>query len=1102
MAVSTPQPVSQLVAIGASAGGVETLSALVETLPANFPAPIIVAQHLDPTRASHLKSILARRSTLPVRTVVDKEALEPGVVYVVPSNRQVSFTDHHVIIEEDGPDRPKPSIDLLFRSAAAVFGEGLIAMVLSGLGSDGAAGARRVKEAGGTVVIQNPRTAPYPSMPRSLAPTTVDVVTDVDAMGTLLYDLLTGSYSPVGPSEDRQLRVFLAELRERSGIDFAQYKEPTIQRRLQRRLMATGTRSLEEYRLYLETHSEEYDCLVNAFLIKVTEFFRDADLFDHLRAVVIPTLIAEGRERDKTLRLWSAGCATGEEAYSLALLVAEALGEEIAGWTVRIFATDLDGAAVDFARRGVYPASALEAVPATLLARYFTAAEEGSYSVDKTVRGLLVFGEHDLGQRPPFPRVDLCLCRNVLIYFTPELQRRALDLFAFALRDGGYLALGKAETTGSAEDYFMPVQTVPRLYRRRGEVHTVPQRAEAAQQSSSRHGRSDGRPSVQAARELARMREDAQRAQGAQFAAEQLLLHLPLGVAVLDRRYDIQRINGAARRLLGIHEAALGEDLTHLVRGLTVQNQHDLREALEGAVHSVASTLASIVSTEAEPGATRLLRIVCAPYNGRRGVATPIDAVGGGQGAGDARVLLTIEDVTEQEEARAAVVRRDATIEGLQKTVRMLRDANEELSVENVLARRSSEESILSNEEVQAAAEEVETLNEELQASNEELETLNDKLRRRQREGEKLAAAVGAQRRRLAAILGSLGEAVLVLDGEGRVVFANARASALFGERGEMFRASDADGRLLPLEATPQERARRSESFEMTFTHARTELDASRRWYEATGRPVRDAAEGETGTGEEGGDSVLVIRDITDRTLRRLQDAFLNVASHELRTPLTPISGYLQMLERGLNAGAREPQKLAGYARTARAQMGRMQRLIDDLLDVSRLESGKLRLRRVRTNLADVAHQAVGSAHMLPDGEHVRLDEEAARADPLWVDGDAVRIEQVVLNLLTNALTHAPAAEITVELRGGESAALTVRDDGPGIPLEAQPHLFTRFYQAEQDARGGTGGPGLGLGLYIAREIVEAHGGTLTLASTPGEGAAFTVTLPLVVEEP
>ena len=241
-------PTSQdLVVVGASAGGIEALSELVSTLPADFPAPIVIAQHLEPSRVSHLGEILGRRSRLPVHSVDEHEALRPGVVYVVPSNRDVEITDHAISLSSDQPGRPKPSIDLLLASAAQIFGEHLIAVILTGTGSDGAEGARRVKEAGGTVVIQNPETAQFPQLPRSLAPTTVDIVADLEAIGPLLRDLLTGAYTPDSPTGDRQVLALLEQVRVRSGIDFSRYRQPTIRRRLQRRMADTSQDSIEEY---------------------------------------------------------------------------------------------------------------------------------------------------------------------------------------------------------------------------------------------------------------------------------------------------------------------------------------------------------------------------------------------------------------------------------------------------------------------------------------------------------------------------------------------------------------------------------------------------------------------------------------------------------------------------------------------------------------------------------------------------------------------------------------------------------------------------------------------------------------------------------------
>jgi len=1117
--MAPPQPVTQLVAVGSSAGGVEALSALVASLPADFPAPLVIAQHLDPTRPSHLQEILARHSPLPVSTVIDDEPLVAGVVYVVPADRHVVIDDHHLHILAAGDDHPKPSINGLFRSAAAAYGEGLIAVVLSGLGSDGATGARHVKEAGGTVVIQNPRTAPYPSMPEALAPNTVDVIADAGAMGPLLRELLSGGHIPSGPHDDNQMRGFLAELREQSGVDFAQYKEPTIQRRLQRRLLATGTRSLEDYRAYMRGHPEESARLVNSFLIKVTAFFRDPALFGHLRNVVVPALVEEGRKRDRVLRLWSAGCATGEEAYSLALLIAEALGDELARWTIRIFATDLDRDAVAFARRGIYPAAALEGAPPELVAQYLVESD-GTYTVNKTVRGMLVFGEHDLSQRPPFPQIDLCLCRNVLIYFTPTLQRRALEIFAFALRDGGYLALGQAETIGAATDYYISAHWSLRLFQRHGARLALPGGSGRLLPAPSRQA-----TAVLPARELEQVREEIGRAQRRQNATEQLLQSLPVGVAVVDRHYDLQRLNGMARRLLGLRTEALGEDLMHQLHGLAPMDLHALRTAVDAALRGASRTLEGMATTAAEPGATRYLRIACQPAESLPSDVPAGEAPPTQQGY---EAVLVITDVTDavaarqgEATARAEAAQLEVANADLRETARALQAANEDLAGVNALLRGANEESVLGSEEMQAAAEELEVVNEEQQATNEELETLNEEqqatneelettnaeLEARHAEARELATAVEEQRRRLAAILSSMGEAVLVIDRAGRAAFSNAVFTDIFGaEIGgnaeSAFVAQDAEGHRLPLEATPQERARQGESFRMQFT--RLDAQGHRRWYEATGCPVhRDSRQSAGATdATTGGDSVLVIHDITDRTVRQLQDAFMAVASHELRTPLTPINGYLELLARGLARGVAEPERLANFVRLAQAELKRLKRLVEDLLDASRLQGGLLRLQRAPLDLAELARHAIATAQFIGEGRSMTLDLAYVASDaPVTVNGDADRLEQVLLNLITNALVHAPDAPITVRLRQSDGMAeLAVTDEGPGIAREAQAQLFTRFYQENRNAPGALSRHGLGLGLYIAREIMEAHGGTIAVESEPGYGATFALRLPLLAE--
>jgi two-component system, chemotaxis family, CheB/CheR fusion protein len=329
--MSTNEPLfahsSDLVVVGSSAGGIEALSVLVSTLPAGFPAPLVLAQHLDPNRPSQLGSILERRSALPIVIVSAHTPLAPGTIYVVPANRHVRISDGHVELEADRGERPRPSVDLLLSSASKVYGERLIAVILTGSGSDGAAGALDVKNAGGTVIIQNPQTAHYPSMPMALPPTSVDHIAELEQIGPLLADILNGIHlpEPRDRAEDT-LRDILGQVSRQTNIEFHSYKPSTILRRITRRMAVTQNQTLREYARYLEAHPEEIGELVMAFLIQVTEFFRDSEAFGYLREHVLPQLIERGHANGRVLRLWSAGCATGEEPYSLALLLSDKLG--------------------------------------------------------------------------------------------------------------------------------------------------------------------------------------------------------------------------------------------------------------------------------------------------------------------------------------------------------------------------------------------------------------------------------------------------------------------------------------------------------------------------------------------------------------------------------------------------------------------------------------------------------------------------------------------------------------------------------------------------------------------------------------------------------
>lgn len=1098
---------SHLVVVGSSAGGIDALSTLVSTLPAHFPAPIVVAQHLDPNRISHLGEILGRRSTLPVQTAGEHERLQPGIVYVVPANRQVQVSDGELTLLEEDKGRVKPSIDFLLRSAAEAYSDRLIAVILSGSGSDGAAGAWAVKRAGGTVIIQDPNTASYPGMPLSLAPTTVDIVANLERMGAILGDLIAGVPVPARSDEQKALDGLLEEVRTRSSLDFSSYKSPTIMRRLHRRVVATNSGNLEGYVRYLEGHPEEYQQLIGSLLIKVTEFFRDQELFQYLRETVLPAIIAAARTRDNEIRIWSAGCATGEEAYSLAILLLEVLGDELDQFNARIFATDVDAEAIAFARRGIYPAAVLAEMPEELISRYFT-RDDDTYQVKKRVRTLTVFGQHDLGQRAPFPNVDLVLCRNVLIYFTPDLQRHTLHLFAYSLRDEGYLVLGKSESASSLAEFFALEHKQLKVYRRQGDRILMPLARFSRPTASPQQRLEVPKRQPNTPEPARRQHEIIQRLRTLQESA---LLKLPVGLVVVNRQYDIQAINSMARVFLAIHGAAIGEDLIHLVQPAL---HLPLRRAIDMAFRTgTAASIDEIAVDGLSTDEIHYLQITCHPQRseGDRG---PIDTVLVviAEVTGLVRPRIELEQRLRKAEAELEQIRRtheeeinsrDQQLQRLLETNRQLLEANQELTSTNEELRTTNEEFLLSAEEAQAATEEVETLNEELQATNEELETLNeelqstveelnttnDDLQARSLELQEMARTSDEERARLEAILLSMGDAVMVVNRDGALVLTNAAYARMFGSSTATFMARDEDGHILPPEETPRERAARGESFRMEFTLVAP--DGLRRWFEANGQPIRHV-----GGIQQGG--VVVIRDITERSIQRLQEEFMTLASHELRTPLTLLQGMVQMLLRELpDQPANE--RLRQYGERALMYTRHLSRLVSDLLDVRRLQSGKFRLEREQVLLNTLVAETVESCQTLTTSQTIQLD---APQLPLYVQGDAGRLKQVLMNLLTNAIEYAPNTDrIDVRLqRLGNQAQIQVQDYGPGISAADFPHVFSLFYQSTRHD-GRPKRQGLGLGLYIVKEIVMAHDGLVTVSSSEGQGTIFTILLPLLTEQ-
>ncbi|HWE60578.1 MAG TPA: CheR family methyltransferase, partial [Chloroflexota bacterium] len=785
------------------------------------------------------------------------------------------------------------------------------------------------------------------------------------------------------------------------------------------------------------------------------------------------------------------------EAYSLAILVVDALGDQLDRWTVRIFATDLDEGAIEVARRGTYSRAALEHLPAEIVERHFTEVD-GAYEVKKSIRGLMVFGQHDLGQRAPFPRIDLCICRNVLAYFTVELQTRALQLFAFSLRDGGYLVLGRSESAGPLAEFFHPVQPQLRVYQRRGERMLIPSARLATAAPFTRRAAKSRR--VPAGPVAHSSRDDLARC----------LLALPIGVIVVDRRYDIQMMNGAASRLLGLHDVAIGQDLIHLARDLPAGQ---LRALIDAAFEEDASDSAVIPIAGARPagavletmtaGRRAYLRIECYPHVSERSEGDDRT-----QRTADT-VLLVVTDITGQETERrtrdeeaarrqADLAQAIAQLELQAEATRALIGNNQRLTMINIELSTAAEEAAIGTDEAQAATEELETLNEELHATNEELETLNEELQATNEElrttNEELqarsielqaqAAMLDEQRQvseeeraRLTAILSSMDDAVLVVDPGGRMILTNPSYDRIFG-LGPPTGLEDAGGQPLPPGETPQARVARGDVFSMHFTT--TAENGVRRRFEAHGAPVR--RDGAVRWG------VVVIRDISERSLHELREEFLSSVSHELQTPLTAIRAGLGLLELGAGPvlGPAERELLEAMRRNVE----RLRLLVDDLLAARQSSVGAPAADHASLDMRAAVTMATAAVQPLLAEKRQPLELELPV--PLPVTGDARQLEQVMVNLLANAYRHTPpGTRITVSgWVTADEVRLAVRDTGPGLPAGELEAIFVRFYRA------GLASDGAGLGLAIARNVVTLHEGRLWAESREGEGATFHLALP------
>ncbi len=696
------------VGIGASAGGVTALQQFFQEIPSTTGAAFVVIVHLEPNYTSELAEILARKTSMPVLQVNRKVPLEPNKIYVIPPNRRLLITDHEIAtFAFDEPRGKRSPIDQFFRSLADQHGDGF-AVVMTGAGSDGAVGAKAIKEAGGLILVQDPNEAEFPSMPRSaIATGLADVVAPVRDLARQLVELLKvkahGPAEELAPNDEEVLKRILTYLRSRTGHDFLRYKRSTIYRRLARRMQVQKVDTLEEYSDFIKRKPEEMQNLFHDLLISVTTFFRDPAAFDALAQDVIPRLFRHD-ETSGPIRIWVPGCASGEEAYSIAMLVADEASDRDVRAEVQIFASDLDAAALAIAREGRYPLAIEADVGEERIRKYFTKGAD-HYRIRREIRDMVLFATHSLLKDPPFSKLHLVSCRNLLIYLEKELQQQVISTFNYALKPGGYLFLGSSETAEHPAGLFRTVDRDARIY-----------------QSIIRMTGERDFPHVFIPPRVGDMpvfRSPDRGGERAPAATHQRALELSGPPSVLiDVTHQIVNMSEEAGRFIQPSGGQIRNDVTELVRP---ELRFDLRAALHRAFERNQPSLSLPIPVQFNGAQKRVFLQV-------RPVALEKD------GPRQAVVFFIEGEPIEPGEANKESTDRDkfsdnALKEELELTRSHLRASREEFEAANEELRAANEELQSINEEYRSTAEELETSKEELQSINEELQTVNSELK-------------------------------------------------------------------------------------------------------------------------------------------------------------------------------------------------------------------------------------------------------------------------------------------------------------------------------------------------------------------------------------
>jgi two-component system CheB/CheR fusion protein len=1197
-------------AIGASAGGIEAISQFLAHLKPNLGIAYVIIQHLSSDHNSILPSLLAKRTSMKVQLVKDGMKIQPDNVYVIPPAVYMTITDGHLVLsEKHKTDKQRHVFDYFLQSLAPVYQHKAIAIVLSGVGFDGTQGVEAVKAEGGISFAQDD-SALFPSMSRNAYETGhIDFILSPEGIADELAVLAMHNYTLESPKEngeinERAIKKVHLLLHNRFGVDFAHYKGTTINRRILRRMTLNRYREMEEYIKLLRENPTELELLYRDLLINVTSFFREPSLFTKLGKVIFPALF-KNRKTGDPLRIWIPACSSGEEACSMAICLFEYLGEKAFVTPIQIFATDLSETAIEKARTGIYSKNSLQHVSPQRLKQFFVKID-GSYQIIKPIRDICIFATHNLLKDPPFSRMDLISCQNVMIYLATSAQKKILLAFHYALKPTGYLALGKSETIGSDTDLFEPVDKEHKLYLKKSTSQPLPfdffirpTRTPVMQQAYHQAYNDDQAPATSSELDIEK-------------ETDKILLsrYAPASV-VVNKDMQILRFQGAmsdylqpdsgkaSLNLLKMVKDELVFELRVLLSNAKKRKQVMRKEGIhlkDGNFHRTVMIEVTPVKSQSFNDAYFLIVFKDqADETGQKTRQQPVPAKKGRPDSKDRRI-----DILEQE---------------LKEAREQMKTMSEEFEATREELQSANEEVLSSNEELQSINEELETSKEELQSTNEELITINEELQLRNGDLKESVAYTEA-------IVQTIRDPLVVLHTDLRVRTANKAFYNLFNLQQDIdgFYFFDLAGGLLDVPALRQQlqdtvmKGIEFQDFELThhfrdlgektllFNAMRMHNEGDKRarillaigniterkraelslynsleqlreseerlrvamaagkmgtwdwnvltgeilwspdhnrmfgipadrhygtyqeffqyihpadrekvavlmqkaienhkdfamelrslhanghitWIAAFGRVVYDD--------EDGAHRMIgTVIDITERKkLETQKEDFIGIASHELKTPVTSIKSYTQLLQEMLKIS--NDRESVEIIEKLDRQVDRLSHLIADLLDITRIGEGQMVMHSELLDINVVIHE-IAELMQRTTLKHM-IELELQTLPPVKIDRE--RIGQVLINLLGNAIKYSPDGQriiISTELTGG-MVRVNIKDFGIGMTEDTRHKIFERFFRARDNNIQTY--PGLGLGLFIASDIIKKHGGEIGVESEREKGTLIFFTL-------